>query len=266
MKCQLIGLLVFISETILTFLTCTDINVFKWGLIILSRIIRTPAAELIKTFIQINSLRPRQNRRHFPDDIFKSILLNESIWISFEISPKFVPKGPINNNPSLVQIMACSRQASSHFLNQWWLVYWRIYASLGLNELNSLAPGRFDYNLKLVNFKLLSMKKFLSIFCEIVIRWMPHHLTDHKSTLIQVMTWCRQATSHYLSQCWSKSLSPHYITRPQWIKECVSQQVYWHIEAKTKWLPFYRQHFLRRTVVFWFKLNWNLFPRVQLIS
>ena len=27
-------------------------------------------------------------------------------------------------------------QATSHYLNQWMLVYWRIYASLGLNELN----------------------------------------------------------------------------------------------------------------------------------
>ena len=26
-------------------------------------------------------------------------------------------------------------QATSHYLNQWWLVYWRIYASFGLNEL-----------------------------------------------------------------------------------------------------------------------------------
>ena len=26
-------------------------------------------------------------------------------------------------------------QATSHYLNQWWIVYWRIYASLGLNEL-----------------------------------------------------------------------------------------------------------------------------------
>ena len=26
-------------------------------------------------------------------------------------------------------------QATSHYLNQWWLDYWRIYASLGLNEL-----------------------------------------------------------------------------------------------------------------------------------
>ena len=29
-------------------------------------------------------------------------------------------------------------QAASHYLNHWWLVYWRIYASLGLNELNIL--------------------------------------------------------------------------------------------------------------------------------
>ena len=31
--------------------------------------------------------------------------------------------------------------------------------------------------------------------------WMPQDLTDDKSTLVQVMAWCRQATSHYLSQC-----------------------------------------------------------------
>ena len=29
------------------------------------------------------------------------------------------------------------------------------------------------------------------------------------------MAWCRQAASHYLSQCWPRSLSPHDITRPQ---------------------------------------------------
>ena len=31
---------------------------------------------------------------------------------------------------------------------------------------------------------------------------MSQHLTGEKSTLVQVMAWCRQATSHYLSQCW----------------------------------------------------------------
>ena len=40
------------------------------------------------------------------DDIFKWIFLNENVWISINISLKFVPMGPINNIPSLVQIMA----------------------------------------------------------------------------------------------------------------------------------------------------------------
>ena len=62
---------------------------------------------------------------------------------------------------------------------------------------------------------------------EIAPRWMPQDLTDDKSTLIQVMAWCRQATSHYLGQCWPRSMSPYGITRPQWVKhthcrKCVS--------------------------------------------
>ena len=44
---------------------------------------------------------------------------------------------------------------------------------------NSLAPGRFDSSLKLENFKLNSTIDILSIFCEIAIKWMPQHLTDH---------------------------------------------------------------------------------------
>ena len=54
-------------------------------------------------------LRPRQNGRHFADDIFKCIFLNENLWISIKISLKFVPKGPINNIPALVQVMAWRR-------------------------------------------------------------------------------------------------------------------------------------------------------------
>ena len=56
--------------------------------------------------VPINPLRPRQNGRHFPDDIFKCIFLNENVWISIKVSLTFVPKGPINNIPALVQIMA----------------------------------------------------------------------------------------------------------------------------------------------------------------
>ena len=58
---------------------------------------------------QLNTLRPRQNRRHFADNIFKCIFLNENVWISINISLKFVPKGPIDHIPALVQIMAWRR-------------------------------------------------------------------------------------------------------------------------------------------------------------
>ena len=56
-----------------------------------------------------NLLRPRQNRRHFADEIFKCIFLNENVWISINISLKFVLKGLINNIAALVQIMAWRR-------------------------------------------------------------------------------------------------------------------------------------------------------------
>ena len=57
----------------------------------------------------LNTLRPRQHGRHFADDIFKHIFLNENVRISLKISLKFVPKGPVNNIAPLVQIMARRR-------------------------------------------------------------------------------------------------------------------------------------------------------------
>ena len=55
------------------------------------------------------TLKPRQNGRHFADDIFKCILVNENVSIPIKISLKFIPKGPNNNIPTLVQIMVWRR-------------------------------------------------------------------------------------------------------------------------------------------------------------
>ena len=66
----------------------------------------------------------RQDGRHFPDEIFRCIFFNENVWISIKIWQKFVLK------------------ATSHCLNQWWLVYWRTsYAPLDLNELMHWSRG-----------------------------------------------------------------------------------------------------------------------------
>ena len=58
--------------------------------------------ELWVVFCEFNTLRPRQNGRHFADVILKCISLNENVWIPIKISLKFVPKGPIDNIPALV--------------------------------------------------------------------------------------------------------------------------------------------------------------------
>ena len=44
-----------------------------------------------------NTLNPRQDGWHFPDDILKCKFLNETVRISINIWLKFVPKGSINN-------------------------------------------------------------------------------------------------------------------------------------------------------------------------
>ena len=69
-----------------------------------------------------NTLKPRRNIRHFADDIFKYICINENVWILNTIWLKFVPKGSIDNNTELVQIMA-SRQSGDKLLFESMMAY-----------------------------------------------------------------------------------------------------------------------------------------------
>ena len=75
-----------------------------------------------------------ENGRHFADYIFRCIFGNEMFCISFRISLKFVPMCPIDNNTTLVLIMAWRRIC--------WInadpIHWRIYAALGGDELYNL--------------------------------------------------------------------------------------------------------------------------------
>ena len=61
-----------------------------------------------------NTMRPRQNGHRFADDTFKRIFFDENVRIPIEISLKFDPKGPINNIPALVQIMAWRRSGDKN--------------------------------------------------------------------------------------------------------------------------------------------------------
>ena len=73
-------------------------------------------------------------------------------------------------------------------------------------------------------------------------------LTDNKSTLVQVMAWCRQATSHYLSQCWLSSFLPYGVTRPQWVK--TSSWSWWlHFTDLSKLSNFFISHWTNFLVI-----------------
>ena len=83
---------------------------------------------------------------------------------------------------------------------------------------NDLLPlGKFEWNFRYFIFLIISVIDGWGISCDLALRWMSLDLTDDKSTLVQVMASCHQATSNYLSQCWPRSLAPYGITRPQWV-------------------------------------------------
>ena len=75
---------------------------------------------------------PGQDGHHFTDNIIKCIFCNENCCILIKNSLKYVRNVPIDNNPVVVQII--SRRQAIIWSNDD-LVWWRMYVSLGINEL-----------------------------------------------------------------------------------------------------------------------------------
>ena len=121
----------------------------------------------------------------------------------------------------LVQAMAWCCQATSHYRSQSWP---RSMSSLGHDQFNSLAPGEFEWHFKCVVFKWILVIDGWGISRDIALICTSLDLSDDKSTLVQEMAWCHQATSHYLSQCWPRFLSPYGVTRPQWVNSFVPER------------------------------------------
>ena len=135
-------------------------------------------------------------------------------------------------------------------------------------SLNSLAPGRPGCHFKIAIFTLVLLIGIFTSSIDNALRWMPWDLTDDKSTLVQVMAWCRQATSHNLSQCWPSSMSPYGVTRPQLIIHCTT------CLSRLTHLPLDKMAAISQTTIsnvfpslivllFWFEFQSNLFPVAQ---
>ena len=88
------------------------------------------------------------------------------------------------------------------------------------------------------------------------------NLIDDKFTLVQVMAWCHQATSHYLSQCWPRSLPQYGVTRPQWVNTFRPEQN--GHQSTTLQITFLNVFSSTKIAAFWFKFYWIPFLRVKI--
>ena len=132
----------------------------------------------------VNTLRPRQDCRHFPDNIFKCIFFNENVWILIKISLTFIPKAPINNIPALVQIMAWRRPGDKPLYEPMMLVYLCIYASLCLNELMGILATDLATNWE----KNMFLKITIAYVCfDIVGFFTCNHLQSFSQKWEQIM-------------------------------------------------------------------------------
>ena len=115
-------------------------------------------------------------------------------------------------------------------------------------EVNSLAPGRFDWNFTLVILKLISVFDGWGFSCKIALRWLPLDLNNDGTS-------GRQAMSHYLDQCGPRTTSPYGVTRPQWINPRLAKQplIFNDGLAKLGW------HF-------WYNRNINSLTKLWLLS
>ena len=69
-----------------------------------------------------------------PDDIFKYILLNWNRYMVVEMSPRFVPKGSVNNIPALVQIMVWRRSGGIAYFRRWCVAVWVVFICISFTN------------------------------------------------------------------------------------------------------------------------------------
>ena len=94
-----------------------------------------PFGQLVSVFQLINTLRLRQNCRHFADNIFKCTFFNENVYdFRLRFHWGLFLRFQLTIFQHWFRSWLGDNQVTSHYLNRWWIIYWRIYASLGLNK------------------------------------------------------------------------------------------------------------------------------------
>ena len=135
----------------------------------------------------VNTLRPGQSGCHFADNIFKCIFLNENVWIPIKISLKFVPKGPINNIPALVQIMAW-RQPGDKPLSEPMMVRLLMHICITWSQwVNTLRLRQNGHNFLDGILEYIYLMKIFALWLIFYWSLFAKGPMDNKSVLVEVM-------------------------------------------------------------------------------
>ena len=118
------------------------------------------------------------------------------------LAPMWMPQNLTNEKSTLVQLMVRCRQTIIHYLN--WTRSMLPYGVICHNELM--------WSQKKIN--TVNSHMYIHIFHTgflvhiLAPMWMPQNLTNEKSTLVQLMVRCRQATIHHHLN-WTRSMLPY---------------------------------------------------------
>ena len=133
-------------------------------------------------------------RNYFIDNLMKCIILAEIYVLPIKYQCSFLTHHPLNY--FIDNLMKCIILAEIYVLPIKYQCSFLTHHPLGdMAMKNAIA----EYILRI---------KCMSMSDEIALCWMPNKTFDEKSTLVQIMAWWRKATSHYLSQCWPRSMLP----------------------------------------------------------
>ena len=120
-----------------------------------------------------NTLRPRQNGR-----IFRTTFSNAFSWMKmYEFHWILFRRVQLTIFQHWIRSWLGTVQGTSHYLKQCWLVYWRINASLGLNELTKIFPYssndvQLSSNLKIETYWIIPCVEQLLHCITVQNKWM----------------------------------------------------------------------------------------------
>ena len=112
------------------------------------------------SFVCVDTLRPRQNGRQIPDDNFKCMFWMKIYKLRLRFHLNLVSRVQLTIFRHWFRYWLGAGKATNYYLNQWWIVHWRIYASLSINEVSDF-PICFGIVWDILNAQEWFMRLFI---------------------------------------------------------------------------------------------------------